>query len=228
MNVKIIVPVAGKGKRFGGEVPKQFYDLAGQPIIFHTVKKLITSPLISGGVIVCGADDKIQIQDLLNQLPGFAENYKIVIGGEKRQDSVYTGFENLEGDTNFVLIHDGARPFVSHEIIDRCVYGAEKSGACIAAIPLNDTIKIIKNGKIVETVDRNELQRAQTPQVFKYEILQDSFRQSKNGKINFTDEAAMVENSGYEVHVVTGDNKNIKITTQDDLLIAERIAEQGN
>ncbi len=228
MNVKFIVPVAGKGKRFGATIPKQFSNLAGKPIIFHTVKNLITSPLISGGVIVCGADDKIRMQELLCQLPGFAENCNIVIGGEKRQDSVYNGFKNLDKDDGYILIHDGARPFVDHELINRCVNGAKEFGACIAAIPVNDTIKKVKNGKIVETVDRNNLYRAQTPQVFKYKILKESFKQSKNGKMNFTDEATMIEKAGYGVQVITGDNKNIKITTPIDLLIAEKILEQGN
>jgi len=228
MNVKVIVPVAGKGKRFGGEIPKQFYKITGQPIIFHTVKNLITSPLISGGVIICGENDRDQIQEILNPIPEFPKKFKIIFGGEKRQDSVYKGFMEIEGDTDFVLIHDGARPFVSHELIESCVQEAQKFDACIAAIPVNDTIKKVENGIINETVDRSELYQAQTPQVFKYDILKESFKKSKIENCYFTDEAALVENTGFTVHIVQGDFKNIKITTHDDLVIAENLAEQRN
>lgn len=228
MNVNIIVPVAGQGKRFGGDIPKQFYELAGQPIILQTVKKLITSPLISGGVIVCGADDKTRMQELLFQLPEFRENFCIVVGGKKRQDSVYNGYKQIEESTDLVLIHDGARPFVSVEMIEKCVHGAQQFGACITAIPVSDTVKKVKDGKIIKTLDRSELYRAQTPQVFKYEILHESYKQSKKEKMNFTDEASMIEWAGYDVHIVPGNNLNIKITTQSDLLIAEKIAEQRN
>jgi len=228
MDVNIIVPVAGQGKRFGGEIPKQFFELAGQPIILYTIKKLIASPLISGGVIVCGADDKTRMQELLFQLPNFRDNFSIVVGGKKRQDSVYNGFQQIEENTDLVLIHDGARPFVSVEMIERCVHGAQQFGACISAVPVSDTIKKVKDNKIIKTLDRNELYRAHTPQVFKYEILHESYKQSQKEKMNFTDESSLVEWAGYKVYVVPGDSQNIKITTQIDLLIAEKIAEQRN
>jgi 2-C-methyl-D-erythritol 4-phosphate cytidylyltransferase len=223
MKAEIIVPVAGKGKRFGGEIPKQFYTLANQPILLHTLEKIITSPLIRGGVIVCGEHDIKFLEDLLFPVNGLKDKFNIVTGGKRRQDSVYNGFQSISENTEIVIIHDGVRPFISHDLIERCITSAEKSGACITAIPVSDTIKKVKEGKIVTTIDRKDLFQAQTPQAFKYEILAESFNKAKDKNLHFTDEAALVEWAGYEVYIVQGEKENIKITTQNDLLIAEKI-----
>ena len=228
MKVSIIVPVAGKGKRFGGEIPKQFYELAGQPIILHTIKNMMTSPLISGGVIVCGAEDIKMMEDIFSSIQGFQEKFIIVFGGDKRQNSVYNGFNSIGNDVDYVLIQDGVRPFISNELIEKCIMGAKQFGSCIAAVPVSDTIKRIQDGNIIETVDRKDLYRAQTPQVFKYKILSESYKKSKKENLSFTDESSMVEWAGYEVHVVEGSDKNIKITTQNDILSAEKILENWN
>jgi 2-C-methyl-D-erythritol 4-phosphate cytidylyltransferase len=138
MKTRVIVPVAGKGKRFDADIPKQFFHLAGTPVIVHTVSKFIASPLIIGGVIVFSEEDIVKYSHILKNVDGFSDKFEIISGGEHRQDSVYNGIQALPNDTEIVLVHDGVRPFVDDGLISRCIQGVKENDACIAAIPAND------------------------------------------------------------------------------------------
>ncbi len=214
MKVEIIVPAAGKGKRFGGDTSKQFLPLAGIPIIVRTVSNLIASPLINGGVIVFSEEDIRFAEKMFLQIQGFQEKFKIITGGNKRQDSVYNGLQALPDNTDIVLVHDGVRPFLNNEIIERCVSGAKEFRACIAAVPVTDTIKKVVNGKIIATLDREELWHAQTPQAFKYSVLKKVHEKATQMKHYTSDEASLFEWAGNDVFIVEGHERNIKITTK--------------
>ena len=208
------------------KIPKQFLNLAGKPIIVHTVSKFITSPSITGGVIVSSEEDIQKLKDILHLLDGFSEKFKIVTGGKERQDSVYKGLNHLSDKTDIVLVHDGVRPLVTEDIIQRCITGAQRIKACIAAIPAKDTIKQVENGKIVATLPRNEIRLAQTPQAFEYEILIKAHKKAKQENYYSTDEAALVEWFGTDVYHVKGSEQNIKITTIEDLKVAEQYLQE--
>ena len=163
-------------------------------------------------------------------LPAIAqsdENLTIIAGGRRRQDSVQAGLDALDDDTAIVLVHDGARPLVSREIIDRCYLAALQHGACIAAVPVKDTLKRGDDtGRITATIDRTSLWQAQTPQAVRKELLEQAYRH--NGDADVTDEASLLEKAAIPVTLVEGAETNIKITRPEDLLLAEKITAPGS
>jgi 2-C-methyl-D-erythritol 4-phosphate cytidylyltransferase len=156
---------------------------------------------------------------LLSNINGFKDKFKIVAGGPERQDSVYNGLMNLETDSQIVIVHDGVRPLVSRDTLLESIRVAQKAGACIAAVPVKDTLKRTQEHKIIETVSRSDLWHAQTPQTFQYSILLQAHKKAKAENFYATDEAALVEHLGHPVSIIKGDYKNIKITTVEDLEI---------
>ncbi len=158
----------------------------------------------------------------------FSKVQKIIDGGETRQDSVYNGLKALSPDVDIVVIHDGARPLVEETLIQDSIEAAQKNGAVIAAIPLKDTVKKSqKNFFIKETLNREEIWRAQTPQTFKYDMILSAYHQAYKDKFCATDDAAIVERYGHKVKMIIGSEENIKITTPFDIIIAENFLKRG-
>lgn len=217
-----LIVAAGRGSRLSGELPKQYLPLAGKPILRRTIKTLSHHPSIDYVRVVIHPDD---IELYKEAIEGVAI-LDPVFGGETRQDSVRLGLESLESLTpSKVLIHDAARPFASIHLISRVLDGLHHHKAAIPTLAIADTIKRVKNGKAVETVSRDGLYLAQTPQGFIYD---DIARAHKNAKaLHFTDDAAICEHSDIPVAIVHGSAKNIKITTHNDLERAEQFVQKS-
>jgi len=215
--VSAIIAAGGRGARFGGAQPKQLSLLAGRPILQHSVEAFLNNSAVAE-VIVALPDD------LAASPPGYlltcAKPVRIVAGGVRRQDSVARAFALVSPAADLVLIHDAARPLVSDTVIQRTLAAASIDGAAIAAIRARDTVKRAgADGVITATLPREEIFLAQTPQAFRVSILRDALAIADNG----TDEAALAEQAGHHVRVVEGDPRNLKVTTPDDLVMAERL-----
>ena len=208
--------------------PKQYHLLAGIPILVRTVWAFVNNSHIKCIVVVVPADWIAETSTLFDRYAVNVPHLTIVAGGSRRQDSVRAGLKALEtcaDDTDIVLVHDGARPLVSGEVIDRCYLAALENGAAIAAVPVKDTLKRgDATGRITATIDRTSLWQAQTPQAFRKELLEQAFQH--NGDAEVTDEASLLEKAGIPVILVEGAETNIKITRPEDLLLAEKIMQQ--
>lgn len=219
MNVSIIV-AAGSGTRFGADRPKQFLEISGKPLLIHTLEKFQQCSLIDEIVLILSESE---IEKFRQTLEKFQINKisKIIAGGKTRAESVRNGLRSLDKNSaKIVAVHDGARPFVTVEEIGKTIEMAQNKGAVCLVAPVFDTIKRVSGGKIVETIDRNFLRRALTPQTFRIEILQNSFS-DENFDPLATDECFLVEKAGFDIAFVDGSAKNIKITTQEDFALAE-------
>lgn len=226
MNTAIIV-AAGSGSRFGGDKPKQFLELAKKPLLFHTIEKFENCPLINEIVLVIASDQLNTYRELAVKF-GARKVSKIVFGGKTRAESVSKGFGVVDSaKTNIVAVHDGARPFVTVEEITATIKKALETGAACLVAPVVDTIKEVADGKIAQTVDRANLRRALTPQAFHYDILRNALL-SANLSEAATDECYLVEKIGFKISIVEGSPKNIKITTREDLAVAEIILKENS
>ena len=217
MLVSAIIPVAGHGKRFGGGIPKQFLKIGNQTIAEITLQKFVSIAEINSGVVVVSETDRSISENLFRTIEGFEKKFKIVIGGRERQDSVYNGLKVIPPATEIVVVHDGVRPLVSSHLIINSIQSAIKTGACITAIPVKDTIKRVNDSKVLETIPREDLWQIQTPQSFRYDILIEAHEKARKANYYSTDESALVEWSGHQVTIIPGEPQNIKITTPADL-----------
>ena len=223
MNVAIVV-AAGKGTRLGGDRPKQFLQLAGVPVIIHTLKQFERSKRINEVIMVLPAEDTAGFESLAQKFE-LSKVRRIVAGGSTRAQSVRNGLAAIE-DAEIVAVHDGVRPLVTPEEIDEVVGAAERAGAAILTAPVADTIKRVESDCIVETVSRAELRRALTPQCFQFEVLKRAYEQLdelESAGVEITDESMLVERLGVEIVAVQGSARNIKITNEADLAIANRL-----
>ena len=219
----VVIVAAGTGSRMNMGINKQFIKLEGKEIIAYTIEKFYNNSNIEDIVVVVKEDEseflKKEILDKYN-----FKNIKIAYGGKERQDSVYNGLKLLDEKCDVVLIHDGARPFVSDKIIDKSIEEAKEHKAIVVGVPVKDTIKVIDNDKnIVDTPNRNVLWAVQTPQTFDYNILIDAYKDAFKNKFYGTDDAMLVERIGYKVKMLEGSYNNIKITTQEDLSVGSQI-----
>ena len=219
----VVIVAAGTGSRMNMGINKQFIKLEGKEIIAYTNEKFYYNSNIEDIVVVVKEDEseffKKEILDKYN-----FKNVKIAYGGKERQDSVYNGLKLLDEKCDVVLIHDGARPFVSDKIIDKSIEEAKEHKAIVVGVPVKDTIKVIDNDKnIVDTPNRSVLWAVQTPQTFDYNILIDAYKDAFKNKFYGTDDAMLVERIGYKVKMLEGSYNNIKITTQEDLNIGSQI-----
>jgi 2-C-methyl-D-erythritol 4-phosphate cytidylyltransferase len=219
MNVAIIV-AAGSGTRFGAEKPKQFLEIHGKPIIIHTLERFETCAAIDEIILVLSPDEIENFQANVKKYH-LKKLVKIVAGGQTRAESVLSGLNAIDAEqAEIVAVHDGARPLVSAREIVQTIEKARETGAACLVAEVTDTIKEVSGGKIVGTIDRANLRRALTPQCFKFEVLQKAFAQNDfNDAV--TDECFLVEKLGYEIAIVEGNARNIKITHREDLKIAE-------
>ncbi|HEV8140127.1 MAG TPA: 2-C-methyl-D-erythritol 4-phosphate cytidylyltransferase [Pyrinomonadaceae bacterium] len=221
MNVAIVV-AAGKGTRLGGDRPKQFLQLAGVPVIIHTLKQFERSKRIKEVIMVLPAEDTAGFESLAQKFE-LSKVRRIVAGGGTRAQSVRNGLAAIE-DAEIVAVHDGVRPLVTPEEIDEVVGAAERAGAAILTAPVADTIKRVESDRIVETVSRAGLRRALTPQSFRFDILKRAYEQLdelESAGVEITDESMLVERLGVEIVAVQGSDRNIKITSVEDLERAE-------
>ncbi|MEK5520978.1 2-C-methyl-D-erythritol 4-phosphate cytidylyltransferase [Heyndrickxia sporothermodurans] len=219
MDYQVIIPAAGQGKRMGAGKNKLLLELQEQPVILHTLNVFLHDQNCKGIILVIQPDDELMFKELLNPME---EKIKTVYGGTERQFSVYNGLQAVK-DTEIVLVHDGARPFIKLSIIHQLVNDAHMHGAAIAAVPVKDTIKKVTQNQVMETVERSSLWQVQTPQAFRFSILFHAHQQAHLEKFLGTDESSLVERLGYPVNIVTGDYDNIKLTTPEDLYFAEAI-----
>ena len=222
--ISAIILAGGKGKRMGSAISKQFIDIKGKPIIYYTLKKFSENKKIDNIIVVLPEDEVKYFKENILKKYELRIN-KIVIGGKERQDSVYNALKSLKNSsTDIVLIHDGARPFISERIINEGIKFAEIYGAAAPGVMPKDTIKV-KNEKnfSVDTPNRANLVSIQTPQVFKFdEILECHEKIRYNGEM-VTDDTMVVEKYGYSVYRYDGEYTNIKVTTPEDLILAERL-----
>lgn len=219
--VTAIVLAAGSGNRMNSKTKKQFMEIKGKPIIWYSLFAFERSK-VEQIILVTGKEDIEYCKKNIVEKYNFSKVTDVVSGGAERYESVYNGLQEVKG--NIVLIHDGARPMLTRDIINRCVRGVQKHNACVVGMPVKDTIKIVNSNNIIEgTPDRNKVWITQTPQAFRYEVVKKAYDNMK--KVNdtkMTDDSMVVEKyTDYNVHFVKGDYCNIKITTPEDIMLAE-------
>lgn len=226
MNVRAIIAAGGRGERMGGELPKQFIQIKKKPVLTHTVEKFEKCDLIDEIVLVVPEDYvsfcSYQVVDVYD----FKKVRRILAGGKERQGSVYKALLSLSGNTDIVVIHDGVRPFISLEKIAKSIEICKKEKAVILALPINETVKRIEDKFVITTLDREKLWVAQTPQTFEYKLILEAYKKAMEDGFIGTDDSSLVERIGFKVKVLEGEYENIKITTPEDLILAERILER--
>ncbi|CEQ23135.1 2-C-methyl-D-erythritol 4-phosphate cytidylyltransferase [Paraclostridium sordellii] len=219
----VIIVAAGTGSRMKKDINKQFIKLDNKEIIAYTIDKFYINNEIDDIVVVIKKDEEDYFKENILEKYNF-KNIKIAYGGEERQDSVYNGIQKLDKTCEVVLVHDGARPFVTEEIINNSIQEAKKHNAVVVGVKVKDTIKVVgEEGNIVDTPNRKYLWSVQTPQVFKYDIITKAYENAYNENYYGTDDAMLVEKIGYDVKMIEGSYDNIKITTQEDLNFGEQI-----
>jgi len=219
--VRAIVVAAGLSKRMGDDVDKQLLTLSGRPVLAHSLAVLDRAEEIKEYVLVVNIRHLQRFSRLTREEWGCHKLAGIVPGGIRRQDSVWEGLQTLPKDTRIVMVHDGARPFISEELISKVIDQAGKWGAATLAVPVKDTVKKVNSqGFVLDTMPREYLWLIQTPQAFTYSLLLEAHRWARAAQISATDDASLVEATGHRVKVVEGSSLNIKITTPDDLVMA--------
>jgi len=220
--VSSIIVAAGESRRMNG-IDKVLAPLGGRPVLSHVLSAFDSCQSIGQIVLVVNEKSLKACQQLIANEKK-ATPIDVCVGGKRRQDSVAAGLKQLK-DCDWVVIHDGARPLVTKELIERGLEAAQETGAAVAAVPVTDTIKVAGDDRIVlNTPPRQNLWAVQTPQVFRFDIITKAYQKAK-GEV--TDDAALVEQAGYKVKLYMGSYDNIKITTPDDLLIAEALSKHG-
>jgi 2-C-methyl-D-erythritol 4-phosphate cytidylyltransferase len=223
MHVTAIVPSAGGGTRLGGDLPKQYLPLAGIPLLARTLQALRASGRVDSLILVVPPGHEARCRTEILEPFGLHAD-AVVPGGADRQASVFVGLSWLPEGTDLVLVHDGARPFITAEVIQAAVSAAAAVGAAVVAVPVTDTIKVAgPDGSVKETPERGRLWAAQTPQVFRAALLRDAHRQALQDGFRSTDDSALVERLGHPVRLVPGSPENLKITTTADLALADHI-----
>jgi len=223
-----IIVAAGEGRRIGGKVPKTYLPICGRPMVLRTLDQFFSAQAIEEVVLVIAADEFLRCETMLRDDSELANRRWILqSGGPTRQQSVKKGLEKIGSDTDIVVIHDGARPFVSPALIDRCVQASRDKGAVVVGVPVRDTIKIVSNDRWVQTtLSRSSLWAIQTPQVFRKQWIVEAHDRAAREAFEATDDAMLVERIGKPVFVVDGESTNIKITTPEDVWFAEALLRQ--
>lgn len=220
--ISAIILAGGRGKRMGSKVSKQYIEIKGKPILYYTLKKFIECEKVDNIILVLPENEVDYCKNEILKKYSLNVN-KIVVGGKERQDSVYNALNNIS-NSEIVLIHDGARPFVSNEIINNGIEFAKLYGAAAPGVMPKDTIKIKnKHGFSIETPKRENLVSIQTPQVFKFDIILECHKKIQQENIVVTDDTMVAELYGNKVYLYDGDYTNIKVTTPEDLILAERL-----
>ena len=216
----VVIVAGGSGKRMDSEIPKQFLELSGRPVLMRTIEKFYVFDGSISIIVVLPANHTGYWEELKEKY-SFQVPHKVVIGGPTRFDSVKNGLAHVD-ENSIVAIHDGVRPLVSLEVIGRCFETAEKFGNAVPVVYPNDSVRVSTDKGIV-AFPRDKIMLVQTPQVFKAGLIKDAYIQDL--ETDFTDDASLLEMTGIKIAVVEGDIKNIKITTKEDLLVAESYSE---
>lgn len=221
MRYDVVIPAAGQGKRMKAGMNKQLMELQNEPLIVRTLKVFENDEWCRGIIVVINEAERTQFEQLFSRFH-IKKITAIVGGGKERQHSVYNGLRAIK-NSDIVLIHDGARPFVTIELIHQLVNEAKEHGAAIPAVRVKDTVKKVRGQFVEETVERSSLWAVQTPQAFHVSLVLRAHEQAQKDGYIGTDDASLVERIGGKVKIVEGDYRNIKLTTPDDLLFAEAI-----
>lgn len=229
MSVTVLIPAAGMGARMGAAVNKQYLSLADRPVLAHTLALFDNHPAIDHICIVSPQKEIDYCRAEVVDRYGFAKVGNLIPGGAERQDSVYNGLSACTAvDNDIVLIHDGVRPFFPSDRIEQVVATAARTGACVVGVPVKDTIKEVEEGLIRCTPERRRLWQAQTPQAFVFGLIRDAYERARQEGFRGTDDASLVERLGHPVAMIEGSYRNIKITTPEDLILAEAFIKMQN
>ena len=221
MILTAIVLAAGRGVRLKSRLPKALIDVGGKPVIYYSLRVLNSHPKVGNIIVVCNRDNIKRIERIRKKYV-FRKVRKLILGGKERKDSVLNAIKAVALESDYVLIHDAARPALNKGLVSACVDSAVKYGAAIAAVRVKPTIKASKDGVWVKsTLERKQLWEAQTPQVFKKELINRGYRGLRDKEV--TDDSMLIERLGRKVRLVTGSYSNIKITTPEDLLFIRAI-----
>ena len=218
-----IVLAAGQGKRMHSKIQKQFLEIGGKPVLYYSLHCFQESPLIRDIILVTGEEMISYCEQEIVKKYGFSKVRKVTAGGKERYDSVYAGLLCCQ-DTHYVYIHDGARPFITEEMVQRGYEAVKRNNACVMGMPSKDTVKLAdSSGYVKETPDRKIVWNIQTPQIFSYDLIRGAYESiRKKDMTGVTDDAMVVEQeTGTKILLVEGSYQNIKITTPEDLAIAE-------
>ncbi len=222
MFVSVIIAAAGNSTRYGTGKSKQFLILDNTPVLIKSIQAFEEIDDVKEIIVTARKQDFEVIEDFIAQY-GVRKVKHIVEGGDTRQDSIYAAVKKVDEKANLVAVHDGARPLIKRKVIESVIQKADEVDAAACAVPVKDTIKIIdSSGKIVTTPERDALRAVQTPQVFRLSLYKEAIEKAVSDGKQYTDDCQLVESMGYPVYLVDGDYENIKITTPDDLLVAEK------
>ncbi|KDR94332.1 2-C-methyl-D-erythritol 4-phosphate cytidylyltransferase [Peptoclostridium litorale DSM 5388] len=222
-----IVLCAGRGKRMKSGINKMYMEIWGRPLVLITLESMISVPEIDELVVVISREDEALFNEKVFERLECRKKISIVYGGSERQESVYNGLQKVSDGCEIVIIHDGARPFATRDMIKRTIECASAKGACAAGVPAKDTIKIVdEEGIVIDTPNRKELWCIQTPQTFKLDIIKRAYEKAVSEGYAATDDSMVAEYSGEKVQIVMGDYENIKITTPEDIPFAKAILER--
>ena len=221
-DISVIMPAAGLSLRMGANVRKPFIMIGEKPVFFYTLEKFYKLKRVKEIIFVVNQKDLNTVKEKWSDELKAYKVTKVIAGGERRQDSIYNGLSRLDPDTKIILIHDAVRPLVHSEEIEAVIKSTEEKGAAIVASPMKLTVKKVDSSlNIIKTVPRQDLWMAQTPQGFKRDLIVEAYEKIKDSNEEFTDDAEVLEKAGQTVGIVTGSYDNIKITTREDLKLAE-------
>jgi 2-C-methyl-D-erythritol 4-phosphate cytidylyltransferase len=221
MKCTVIVASGGEGKRFGADIPKQYLDLVGIPIIIRTLQVIDKVNSIDNVIIALDPNSRDFISKQISK-HGIGKRIDLVDSGKERFNTVYNALQSdVIKDTDIILVHDAVRPFASVKLFENIIVAADKYGAAVPGLLPKETIKSIDSNFVNDTIDRNSLRNIQTPQGFSKDILIDSYKRMNAEDMLITDDASLAEKSGYPVYVIEGEEWNIKITTPLDFIFAE-------
>lgn len=227
MKIAAIIAAAGIGKRMGVNLPKQYLEIGGRPIICHTLDRFRDFKELSDVIIVVEPGREASFKSEILERYEYPKKWSVAGGGKVRQESVANGLKLVAPGTDIVLVHDGVRPFITPAELALSAETALRDGACIIASPIKETVKRIgTDGNIRDTIDRSNLWGAKTPQAFTVSLLREAMQAAFRDNFVGTDEASLVERIGKKVKIIEGNSRNIKITTQEDLIIAEALLKE--
>ncbi len=227
MATQAVIVSAGHGSRMNRPIPKQYLPLQGTPVLGHTVLAFDQCAEVDRIVLVVPAKDVSFCRDRLLSGLQIDKPIRVLAGGRRRQDSVLKGIIGIDDKHGIVVIHDGVRPLVQPKLITRCIREANINGACILGIPLQDTLKsVVQNERVQKTFSRKNMWLVQTPQAFQYKLIREAHETALKDGFEATDDASLLERMGIPVHILTGSKYNLKITTEEDLILAHVLLSQ--
>lgn len=219
----VLIPAAGYGRRMGESVNKQLIEIYQKPVIFYSINQFQKNSMVDEIILIVKKEEIAYFENEVKEKFHFDKITKVIEGGLERQESVYKGLLAIEDFKSIVLIHDGARPFITSKIIKDNIVVTSLHGSAVTAVRAKDTVKLVSDGCAIDTPDRSKLYLAQTPQSFHYDIIRQAHEKANKDKFCGTDDSSLVERNGIGVQIIEGDYRNIKITTPEDIKIAKAI-----